>query len=684
MIKSFFKNENNTGQLQKTTGVSGTSSKKIIQSKLEVSKPDDKYEKEADMVADNVMRMPEPNFVQRKCAHCEEEEKKIQRKPVSESITPFIQTKSEVGSTVSDSLSNKISSSQGTGSNMDSNTQSFMSSRFGNDFNSVKIHTDGNAIQMNRELNAKAFTTGNDIYFNEGQYQPHTSNGKQLLAHELTHTIQQNRSVKSVQNKKDTSFEITGLYESRAGESGFIFFDTGQPDTTLSKPEDSLDKDEKQKIKDKAKANPPTVNLFGFSSEDGIQKEDNELIGRRVSAVKNVLIAEGYDSTKIDTSKSNQRNLGRDHYDFRFWRAVEMADGKDSTRKAPAGSSRGIAACGTSQATLIEKLAKDADSILKKVDKRLNDYVADPTKDAALAAMLDTYFKNTDKNFVKDKLAPRFKKINDFVNKAKKISKCGTQLSQDCGDAIALTGQSEMILCDGFFSRIATEKEQTYIMIHESGHGSSTTVGDRGYRHERVFLILTTSQALQNADSYATLAEEVNEGKASGDIVSDKKDDTTSCDTKPDLKKKVKEAIAWVNRLNLYAQTGIAQTYGNAGNTAAMSPFFMAHFGRTDKVAMAGIQDRYLKMEEVLNQSLTFKCKDQKDTVCATSNKPVWTISGEVTVCPDQLSDSVESKRVNNMYAGLAAIMPGVTTDQQFSYPKLARNYKTEFWQELG
>ena len=238
MTKTFFKNENNTEQQQKTAVISESSSKNILQAKLAVSQPDDKYEKEADTVADNVMQMPGQNFVQRKCAHCEEEEKKIQRKPISETLTPFVQTKREAGATVSDSLSNKISSSLGAGNNMDSNTQSFMSSRFGNDFSSVKIHTDGEAIQMNRELNAKAFTTGNDIYFNEGEYQPHTSNGKQLLAHELTHTVQQNGSVQSIQQKKDTSFEITGLYESRAGESGFIFFDTGQPEIALSKPED--------------------------------------------------------------------------------------------------------------------------------------------------------------------------------------------------------------------------------------------------------------------------------------------------------------------------------------------------------------------------------------------------------------------------------------------------------------
>jgi len=137
------------------------------------------------------------NFIQRKCAHCEEEEKEqVQRKS-------FIQTKSETAApSVSESLSQSIESSKGRGYSIDDSTQAFMSERFGADFTDVKIHTGSNAAQMNQQLNAKAFTTGNDIYFNEGQYQPHSDSGKQLLAHELTHTIQQ-QAVPEFLQKKD-------------------------------------------------------------------------------------------------------------------------------------------------------------------------------------------------------------------------------------------------------------------------------------------------------------------------------------------------------------------------------------------------------------------------------------------------------------------------------------------------
>ena len=139
-------------------------------------------------IVDTIIRMPEQNFVQRKCAHCEEE-KKLQRKP----LASFIQRKETLSGTVApDVISNKINASKGNGNSMDGNTHSFMQSRFGADFSDVKIHTGSESVQLNRELNAKAFTVGNDIYFNEGQYSPGSGEGKHLLAHELTHTLQQN------------------------------------------------------------------------------------------------------------------------------------------------------------------------------------------------------------------------------------------------------------------------------------------------------------------------------------------------------------------------------------------------------------------------------------------------------------------------------------------------------------
>ena len=169
-----------------------------VQPKLAIGSTDDPLEHEADTMADRIMRMPEQNFIQRKCAHCEQEEKEIHRK----SLSSFLQKKDlNNGIVASDPVTNQIQSNRGNGSAIDGDTRSFMENSFGADLSDVKIHTDNEAIQMNRELNAKAFTVGKDIYFNKGEYQPGSNEGKHLLAHELTHTIQQGGTRDMVQRK---------------------------------------------------------------------------------------------------------------------------------------------------------------------------------------------------------------------------------------------------------------------------------------------------------------------------------------------------------------------------------------------------------------------------------------------------------------------------------------------------
>ncbi len=84
-----------------------------------------------------------------------------------------------------------------------------MSSSFGSDFNSVRIHSNSDATNLNRQLHAKAFTHGNDIYFNKGEYDPNSTSGKHLLAHELTHVVQQQS--KTIQRKPKSTDDLTSI-----------------------------------------------------------------------------------------------------------------------------------------------------------------------------------------------------------------------------------------------------------------------------------------------------------------------------------------------------------------------------------------------------------------------------------------------------------------------------------------
>jgi hypothetical protein len=162
--------------------------RRLGQAKLKVNEPGDIWEREADRVAEQVMRMPEP-MVQRKCAACaaggstcpnceaEEEEARIQRKPDGGAHT---------GEVASD-----FASRLGTGAPLDSKSRAFFEPRFGRDFLDVRVHADQQAETAARSVNARAFTLGRNVVFAAGEYEPRTDRGRSLLAHELTHVVQQ-------------------------------------------------------------------------------------------------------------------------------------------------------------------------------------------------------------------------------------------------------------------------------------------------------------------------------------------------------------------------------------------------------------------------------------------------------------------------------------------------------------
>ena len=166
-----------------------------IQRKLTINQPNDVYEQEADAMADKVMRMSDNgntqrpffshavSFLQRKCQHCEEEEKKIQRKEMNGEET------------VDDSgLENYVRGLGGAGQLLSNKVRNFYEPRFNYDFSHVKVHTDPVASKSAQSINALAYTSGNNIVFNSGQFSPSTDAGKKLLGHELTHIVQQNNS----------------------------------------------------------------------------------------------------------------------------------------------------------------------------------------------------------------------------------------------------------------------------------------------------------------------------------------------------------------------------------------------------------------------------------------------------------------------------------------------------------
>jgi hypothetical protein len=161
-----------------------------IQTKLSINQPGDGYEQEADRVAGQVIRIPEAQ--QRACAcggACPECQ--IQQVAREHAQTKRVQANDSAEMVAPPIVHDVIRSS---GQLLEQSTRAFFEPRFGFDFSRVRIHHDQDAAESAREFGAYAYTVANHIVFGAGRYAPQRPDGKRLLAHELTHVMQQSAS----------------------------------------------------------------------------------------------------------------------------------------------------------------------------------------------------------------------------------------------------------------------------------------------------------------------------------------------------------------------------------------------------------------------------------------------------------------------------------------------------------
>src|SRR5215813_976076 len=222
-------------KMQRSIGNRATG--KLIQTKLSISTSGDRFEQEADRVAEEILGAPRrtsaperklgpsaSGTMQRACADCEDEEKTLRRK-ISPAVAPVVSRVSKGSSTCACELKvqrkctsceeeerKNLRRKESGGSNtvyetnlesrldgiktsgghpLPDNVRSFFEPRFGADFGHVRIHTDAHAGETAAAVSARAFTLGHNIVFGAGQYAPQTPSGEKLLAHELTHVLQQ-------------------------------------------------------------------------------------------------------------------------------------------------------------------------------------------------------------------------------------------------------------------------------------------------------------------------------------------------------------------------------------------------------------------------------------------------------------------------------------------------------------
>jgi hypothetical protein len=182
-----------------------------IQAKLTVGPANDRYEQEADRVAAQVVQriyspVSEPS-TKAESVQRQEEDEELQLKP----IAPIQRKDMSAGGEVSTDLESEINRARGGGQALAPELRLKMGEAMGADFSGVRVHTDGRADALNQSVGARAFTTGQDLFFKGGEYQPGSRGGQELIAHELTHIVQQNPRSTTGIGLQEHSTEINRL-----------------------------------------------------------------------------------------------------------------------------------------------------------------------------------------------------------------------------------------------------------------------------------------------------------------------------------------------------------------------------------------------------------------------------------------------------------------------------------------
>ncbi len=208
----FTRTFNHRPQPSALSAAPGFAVQRFIQPKLVVGPVDDPFEREADQMAERVIqRSPGPLGLSRvgapaiqRCDEINDDCEACRGIPVGVIQPEALPTSSvgPAGATASPHVEAGIQRSQGGGQPLSEPVRGAMESSFGTDFHLVRVHSDGESDRLNRSLSARAFTAGRDIFFRHGEYRPGSRAGQRLLAHELTHVVQQGAAGKEIVQRK--------------------------------------------------------------------------------------------------------------------------------------------------------------------------------------------------------------------------------------------------------------------------------------------------------------------------------------------------------------------------------------------------------------------------------------------------------------------------------------------------
>ncbi len=518
------------------------------------------------------------------------------------------------------------------GQPLDAGTRNFMESRFHQDFSHVRVHTDARAARSARAINALAYTMENNLVFAPGQYRPQTLEGKRLLAHELTHVIQQR---------------------------GVGHHAGAQPSLRVSERDDPAEREADAMAKRVLTPNPaPTL----APSSQAKASPFTPIIAPTLAWPASPKLKTGFEPLGAGAPEVNQKTVSRVE-NACVYRQAEKADDEP-------GAISLSSLCAPEQDSVILAAAKGGLEWLEQAITKLDAFLAKP-KDAGNAAVSDalkTHFKSTDVKVAKY-IRGQLNLIRSEIKSLKSFRvECPGSADKECAVAAAYVPDAaeKVVFCDLFFKSGAYFQKGA--IVHELAHAQvgGAHITDRAYESDRAAKQLTTEESLTNAESYMLIARQLGTGKA---IPLSLPVDTQE-DCPPEWTSALEKALASAQRWNREAQVPLA-TLAPKNLSEEESKLI----GGKTQAAVDLIRAAVDKLASLLGSPVNFECDEECDGGAFTDWYSIWS---DLHICPAWAKANSDDQALF-LLEGLYGYAAGVKDSKlRLGYAKYARKRRKE------
>ena len=659
---------------------------KAASNSLSIGETNDVFEQEADRVAEDIIARSALKQawsisnvgigtpLQRKCAcggtpgpsgECEEcRKKRLQRKIQDSEIET--RSKAETPPIVGEVL-------RSTGQPLDPNTRAFMEPRFGRDFSQVRVHTDTKASGSARAVNALAYTVGQDIVFGAGQYAPFTNAGRQLLAHELTHTIQQARL--------------------RASSPQFSQLEIGEASSPEEQESDAI---ANAVVNDPLHSDFAVRNAHRTTPVAGLQRKVSadlpriqQLLRKRGFFEKEVSPADTHqvlimfkamsDEDLRDTVRALETqdkdyierflaHIGKDDQlneletlrrvkNARVWKTEAKTDGTTVTTEV-------VGSCSPDQFQKVYQAANTALNWLNRAVAQLDAFIAAPGAPGNFdtATALDLHFHSKTAAVVRH-IRERLARIRADIERAPQFSiECHGVWDRECADAGAYADPQHglIVFCHSFFGNDALWQAEG--VVHEMAHAQvgGQHITDRAYQADRLMRYLSTEEALTNAESYGLLTQQLGTGKEVKSTAPRDKPEDCPNDWWNLLQKAVAVAQRW-NR-NLQVRLGLLKP-----NELVPPSKWGIYLGGATQPNIDTAKKAVDRVASKLQSPITFECEPGGGGRCDHA-LTYWYVTGNFHICPSWKAQATEETRVRSLLAGLYGYAGDVDDNTRQNY----------------